>query len=139
MKHSFLKTTYALIVAAIIYQSPVTSAAFQNSRFNITDNAISTVNNKIKNHDDLYKASITYGIGNNEISIKTRIYHAGYRKKPEFFEEKLHTNTSLINAKEVVFVYNPKKDKSHINQTIKGSKKNVKIALSDTYKKIFSI
>ncbi|MBU4269967.1 hypothetical protein KJ644_02610 [Candidatus Dependentiae bacterium] len=138
MKHSFLKTTCALIVAAIIYQSPVTSAAFQNSRFNITDNAISTVNNKIKNHDDLYKASITYGIGNNEISIKTRIHHTGYRKKPDFYEEKLHTNTSLINAKEIVFVYN-KKDPFHISQTIKGSKKNVKIALSDTYKKIFSI
>lgn len=139
MKHSFLKTTYALVAATLIYQTNVTSTTFNNYKFNVVDNAISTVNNEIKTQADLYKASITYSIGNNEISVKTRIHHAGYRKKPDYSEKVLYVNTSAINAKEIVFVYNPKKDKDHVNQTVKGCKKNVKIALSNSFTKLYSI
>ena len=145
MKHSFiLKTTLSVIAAAIITQSPVINSilpkgygSYLYQNFNVVSDAIDSIN-KIKNTNKPYKVCKTYDIGKNTITVKTKIHYSGYRKKPDVSEEIFHVNTASINADAINFIYNSKKDKNHITQTIKGSKTNTKIALNKNIKLIKS-
>ena len=144
MKRGFiLKTTLAVIAAAIITQSPLIngiSGIYDSSlyqRFNIVGDAINSIN-KIKDSNKPYKVCKTYDIGKNKITVKTKIRYTGYRKTPDVYQETFHVNTSAVNADAIYFVYNSKKDKNHITQTIKGSRTNTKIALNKNRKLIKS-
>lgn len=141
MKHSFiLKTTLSAIAAVIIIQSPVinnvTGGYYSYQNFDVVTDAIDSIN-RIKSNK-LYKVCKTYDIGKNTITVKTKIHYSGYRKKPYISKEIFHVNTATINADGIYFVYNSKKDKDYITQTIKGSKTNTKIALNKSRKLIKS-
>lgn len=133
MKHSFIfKTALSLLAIVIITQTPRVMGYKNYSlypSFNVVNDALSNINEIKENQSKLHKICRTYNVGKNSISIKTKIHFSGYRKKPELKEEIFHVNTSVINAKSITFVYN-KKDKTHMTQTIKGSKENKKIALN---------
>ncbi|MBD3273586.1 hypothetical protein GF385_04535 [Candidatus Dependentiae bacterium] len=137
MKNGFIfKIMVSVFAATIISQTPAINNVYQtylHRNFNIVSDAIDSIN-EIKNNNKPYKVCKTYNIGKNTITIKTKIHYAGYRKKPDVSQKTLHINTSAINADAVYFVYNSKKDKNHIIQTIKGSKKNTKIALNKNIK-----
>ncbi len=144
MKHGFiLKTISAVIAVSIITLSPLINGISSiydsclSQRFYIVNDAINSIN-KIKDTNKPYKVCKTYDIGKNTITVKTKIRYAGYRKTPDVYQEVFHVKTSSINADAIYFVYNSKKDKNHITQTIKGSRTNTKIALNKSRKLIKS-
>ena len=140
MKHSFiLKTALSLFAATIVIQTPEIKGyeSYLYQSFNVTSDAIDSINKIKEDKNHLHKVSKVYCVGKNTITSKTKIHFSTYRKKPEIIEEIFHVNTTAINAKSIHFVYN-KSDKNHITQTIKGSKENTKIALNKNKKFIKS-
>lgn len=136
-----LKTTYAFIAAAFITQTPALHkviTGYENylyQRFDVVNNAVTNMR-EIKKDENPYKICKTYSIGKNSIKVKTETHYSDYRKKSHLKEEVFHVDTSSINAKTILFVYNSKKDKDHITQTIKGSNRNTRIALNKNPNKL---
>lgn len=120
-----LKITYIFIASIFIIQTPALHKAITGyksslcQKFDIINNAVANIT-EIKKSENPYKIRKTYSIGDKNIKVKTETLYSDYRKKSNLKEEILHVDTSLINAKKILFVYNSKKDKDHITQIIKG-------------------
>lgn len=105
------------------------------SKFDMTTDAVNSIN-KINDQIHPYKICKTYKIaGANTLEEKTVIHYAEYRKKPDTSKKTIKTNTSVLQASEISFVYNSKKDKYHVMQTSKYPRSDTRIALNQNSKK----
>ncbi|KKP22484.1 MAG: hypothetical protein SZ59_C0006G0025 [candidate division TM6 bacterium GW2011_GWF2_28_16] len=143
MKFKFvLKTVLVLTCALTISNTYADKSNRQSkyqkhliSKFDMVTDAVNDIN-KINTQIHPYKICKTYKIaGSNTLEEKTVIHYAEYRKKPDTSKKTIKTNTSVLQANEISFVYNSKKDKNHVMQTSRNPKIDTRIALNQNSRK----